>query len=188
MNSIYGYENIISKKIKTKPKPAGGIKVTVDLNQNQEGDQEQTIGNDSFTSPFGFAVSSDVKDFNVSGLQYFDRDGKTHTIKDIESVKLNRVQVVKFVDKEGNISYKKVALADVTEQVPILNNDGGPSGKTTSKTTSRQIDLSVPGVQSQIKTDAVGNLDELDIELQNFIDSQDVNKTISTTKSRNVVK
>jgi len=188
LNARYGYENIISKKITTKPK-GGGVSVTVDVNSAEEGDEDQQIGEgdnkEIFESPYGFPVSSKVKPFKVSGIQIYDANGNTSHLANINEVKVNRIQVNRFLDKDGNVIYKKVAVAEVTENVPILKSNGeqlktkGVLQFEENKVT-RMISLDVPGVQAQIKTDAVDNFDELNANMDEWIANQGTGEKTNT--------
>jgi hypothetical protein len=177
LNARYGYETIRDKKVTTKP-GGSGSSITVNLDSGEEGEQKQKIGDTIWNADKSFAISSKVKAFDMSGNFYYDKSGKKIPLEGINNVKLNKIQAVEIPNEDGTTSWKPVALVDVESEEPIMQF-GMDTGKTKTVSTARMVDLESPGIQAQIKTDAVDNFDEIYNEVKTFADGKNKGTAIS---------
>jgi len=157
LNARYGYENIIDKKITTKP--AGtGVKVEFDLSgefgepRKESFDTFDTFAYESVEVPTG------VKPSQAVGLGYYDENGTLVQETGTQNVDWVSFQVIEVNDPDtGQPVRKKVIVGESTEKVPVKE---GNQVKYVDKKVTKAYDLDQ--VESRLLTDKVVNTDQME--------------------------
>jgi len=173
LNARYGYENVIDKKITTKP-AGSGIKVNIDLDNKFEGEKTEKVGGINYTVGQSYELPTGNKELEVSGLQYYDENGKLVQEDGIKNIDINAFQVVKVPGPNNTFEWKKVAVADVKTEKTVMKN-GKPT--TVEGVESKVYDLENLG--PRVLTDFIddpSNYNQMNQEMDSFINSN-TNKT-----------
>ena len=182
MKELYGYENIISKKIKTKPAPPGGIKVNVDLGNKFEGEKIEKVGGTNYTVGQSFELPTGNKKLEVSGLKFFDpATGKLVQEDGVKNVDINAFQVVKVPNEDGSFDWKKVAVATVDKLGQKVNKETGFSEEVVVGTETKLYDLEDLG--PRVLTDLIddpSSFNNMQGEMDRFINQ---GKQLTNTES-----
>lgn len=151
MNALYGYENIISKDIKNKPTPPGGIKINLDLGTEFGEEKIEKVGGADFTVVDAIEIPTNTKPLSASGLTVINADGTTNKVDGVRDIDMNSYQVVKVPNKNNpnEFDLKKVVVGTHTEKVEVSK------GKFEDKTFTNLYDLEEIG--SRVKTDQLQN-------------------------------
>jgi len=167
LNALYGYENIIDKKITTKPSGGGGSTIVVNTSDVQGEPIEEKVDGINYTAYHTQEVPTDIKSVSATGLKVYKPDGTMETVDGVRNVDFVSLQLVKVIDPNDpkNFTWKEVAVG--------THEDTDPLGRKTTET--KLYDMEELG--SRLLTDGVIDQENLD----------NLNSTFDSIKKKNSI-